>query len=139
MLSWAPCRPRESSGEGFLGDFLSLLGYSHGSGGALLDGTLKLKYHTLPFTRRKPTWRLPVEGNVSLVIAEFERSLVHPDDPSVGGVRGRDFLNRRFKRVRLTCLQDPVGDFSPGHGRVVVRRVHGASSPGSRLDNEGIG
>ena len=46
------CRPRESSGEGCLCDLLSLLGYPHGSGGALLDGTLKLRYHTLPFARR---------------------------------------------------------------------------------------
>ena len=152
------CRPLESSGEGFLSDFLGLLGCPSGSGQALLDGTLQLRYHSFPFAKRKPTWRLPVEENVSLVIAEFERSLVHPDDPSVGGVRGRDFLNKCFTRVRLTkktpghlvskvstrqipdaCLQDTVGDFSPGHGRVVVRRVHGASSPGSRLDKEGSG
>ena len=34
---------------------------------------------------------------------------------------------------------DPLGEGSPGPGRVVSRRVHGGSSPGSRLDREGIG
>ena len=152
------CRPLESSGEGFLSDFLGLLGYPSGSGQALLDGTLQLKYHNFPFANRKPTWRLPVEGNVSLVTAEFQRSLVPPEDPGMAGVRGRDFIGRRFKRVRLTKKtprflvsigsqrpipdregQDPVREDSPGHGRVVVRRLRGASSPGSRQDKEGIG
>ena len=70
------CRPLESSGEGFLSDFLGLLGYPSGSGRALLDGTLQLRYHSFPVAKRKPTWRLPVEGKVSLVIAEVDRSLV---------------------------------------------------------------
>ena len=65
------CRPRESSGEGFLSDLLSLLGYPRGSGSALLDGTLKLRYHTVPFARRKPTWRLPTSGQVPKIIAGF--------------------------------------------------------------------
>ena len=69
------CRPLESSGEGFLSDFLSLLGYPAGSGRALLDGTLKLKCHNIPFARKKPTWRLPGNGQVPLVIAEFEKVL----------------------------------------------------------------
>ena len=49
------CRPRESSGEGFLSDLLGLLGYPSGSGAALLDGSLKLRFNTFPFARRKPT------------------------------------------------------------------------------------
>ena len=36
---WLACRPRESSGEGFLSDLLSFLGYPAGSGYALLDGS----------------------------------------------------------------------------------------------------
>ena len=70
------CGPLESSGEGFLSDFLGLLGYPSGSGQALLDGTLHLRYHSFPFARRKPTWRLPVEGKVFLVLADFEKGLV---------------------------------------------------------------
>ena len=43
------CSPVDSSGEGFLYDLISLLGYPNGSGAALLNGTVKLKYHTLAF------------------------------------------------------------------------------------------
>ena len=152
------CRPLESSGEGFLSDFLSLLGYPSGSGKTLLEGSLRLKYQSLPFANRKPTWRLPVEGMVPLVIAEYERSLVPLEAPCTHGVGGGGFLQKGVKRVRLTkktprhlvskisprsIPEDerwgPVLDVSPGHGRVVARRVHGVSSPGSRLDEEGIG
>ena len=151
------CRPLESSGEGFLSDLLGLLGYPSGSGRPLLDGTLHLKYQSFKFAIRKLTWRLPVKGKVSLVISEFEKSLVPSIDPSGGAMGGRDFLNVRFKRVRLTKKtpghlvskvsqrpipeeggQDPMWDVSSGHGRVVARKVHGNSSPGSRLDKEGI-
>ena len=71
----------------------------------------------------------------------------------------REVLVRQsFKRVRLTkktpCVKvhrvsampipdagvhDPLGGGSPGPGRVVSGRLHGVSSPGSRLDREGIG
>ena len=63
-----------------------------------------------------------------------------------------------FKRVRLTkknrcpmiyrvsarpipCIlhHDPLGEESPGDGRRVARRVQGCSSPGSRLDRDGLG
>ena len=62
------CRPLETSGEGFLGDLLSLIGYPSGSGAALLGGTLKLKYHTVPFACRKPTWKLPSGGGVTHIL-----------------------------------------------------------------------
>ena len=65
------CRPRESSGEVFLCDLLSLLGYPSGSGSALQNGTLQLRYHTVPFARRIPTWRLPTSGQVPKIIAGF--------------------------------------------------------------------
>ena len=35
------------------------------SGAALLDGSLKLRYNTIPFARKKPTWRLPSAGTSS--------------------------------------------------------------------------
>ena len=152
------CRPLESSGEEFLSDFLGLLGYPSGSGRPLLGGTLHLKNQSFPFANRKPTWGLPVEGKVSLVIAEFEKSLAPSIDPCGGVIGGRDFLKVRFKRVRLTQKtpghlvskvsqrpipdgegQAPVWNASSGHGRVVARKVHGDSSPGGRLDKEGIG
>ena len=51
-------------GEGFLSDLVISPGYPNGSGAALLEGTLKLKYHTFPFARRKPNWRLTSPGHV---------------------------------------------------------------------------
>ena len=75
-----------------------------------------------------------------------------------GGSGEGSFVKQSFKRVRLTkttpCTKicrvstrpipdvgghDPLGDGSPGPGSVVARRVHVVSSPGSRLDREGIG
>ena len=72
------------------------------------------------------------------------------------GSDGGSFVRQSFKRVRLTkktpCAlvhrvsaqpipevgnHDPLGEGSPGQGRLVARRVHGVSSPGSRLDREG--
>ena len=52
----------ETSGEGFLDDLLSLLGYPSGSGAALLGNTLRLKYQSFSFAYRKPTWRIPLHG-----------------------------------------------------------------------------
>ena len=63
------CRPLESSGEGFLSDLLSLLGYPVGADAALLKSTLELEYHTFPFARRKPSWRVPTRGHVADILA----------------------------------------------------------------------
>ena len=153
------CRPRESSGEGFLSDLLGLLGYPSGSGAALLDGSLKLRYNSFPFARKKPTWRLPTGGQVSGIVASFEYAPTAGGNlGSGGGGEGGSFVRQSFKRVRLSkktpCTKvcrvstrpipdvgghDPLGNGSPGPGRVVARRVHGVSSPGSRLDREEIG
>ena len=151
------CRPRESSGEGFLSDFLSLLGYPSGSGNALLDGSLKLRYNTFSFARKKPTWRLPAGGHVPGIIAGFGVDVRSESSRGFGSV-GRGFVRQSFKRVRLTkktpCpavyrvsvkpipdtgVHDPLGKESPENGRVVTRRLHGGSGPRSRLDREGIG
>ena len=96
------CRPRESSGEGFLSDLLGLLGYPSGSGGALLDGSLKLRYNTFPFARKKPTWRLPTEGHVPGIIASFGVDTRSESVHRVLGSDGRGFDRQSFKRVRLT-------------------------------------
>ena len=54
MLPWPYLSAsRDFWEEGFLSDLLSWLGHPAGSGAALLNGTLKLKYHTLPFARKK--------------------------------------------------------------------------------------
>ena len=93
------CRPRESSGEGFLSDLLGLLGYPSGSGAALLDGSLKLRYNTFPFARKKPTWRLPAGGRVPGIIASFDYASA--GRKRLGSGEG-SFVSHSFKRVRLT-------------------------------------
>ena len=72
------CRPRESSHNGFLSDFSCLLGYPAGPGAALLEGTLKLEYHTFPFARRQPTWKVTTSGHVAdtLTVGGEETGLV---------------------------------------------------------------
>ena len=40
-----------------------ILGYPKGSAAELLDGALKLRYCTTPFSNRFPTWSLPPVGN----------------------------------------------------------------------------
>ena len=93
------CRP---SGEGFLSDLLSLLGYPARSGSALLDGSLKLRYNSFPFARKKPTWQLPAGGKVSGIIESF-RPPVHASDVwGVLGFREESFAGKSCKRVRLT-------------------------------------
>ena len=97
------CRPRESSGEGFLDDLLGLLGYPSGSGGALLDGSLKLRYNTVPFARKKPTWRLPARGQVPEILAGTGDGAWSVGACGVVGVGDVGFFFRQsFKRVRLT-------------------------------------
>ena len=137
------CRPKETSGEGFLSDLLSLLGYSSGSGCALLDGSLKLRYNTFPFARKKPSWRLPDGGHVPGIIAGFGVDVRLEGAHGVLGYVDRGFVRLSFKRVLLTkktpCplffrvsiqpildagVHDPLGEESPGNGRVVARRLH---------------
>ena len=144
-----------------MSDLLKLIRYPATSGAALLDWTLKLKYHTFPFARRKPTWKVSTPGHVAdiLTIGGDETGLVGGFPQEGRGSAG--FLNISFKRVRLTkktpCpsiywgfrgsmqptpgrfLHDPADGEDPGAGRRVARRVQRVSSPGDRLDRIGIG
>ena len=57
----------------FLNELLRLFGYPSGSAGALLAGTLPLRYCTTRFASRITSWRLPVPGYAaSLVTAGIE-------------------------------------------------------------------
>ena len=78
------CRPLETSCEEVLSDLLSLLGYPSGSGAALLGGSLRLKYQTLPFSRRKPNWKIPY-WRVANIIAAGGNNIGHEKDVFVEG------------------------------------------------------
>ena len=64
-------RPRESASELFLDELLRLFRYPPKSGRALLNGTLLLRYCAVRFARNTPTWRLPVSGQVSRLVAAY--------------------------------------------------------------------
>ena len=149
------CRPLESSGEGALSDLLSLLGYPAGSGTALLEGTLRLKYQTLPFACKRNLLGKSlsmVEWPIFLLLVAIilEPVGLFPSGAAVS-------LSKSCKRVRLTkktafrCFQgseqlipvvpvhDPANDEDPGMWRTVVRRLFECSGPGGRPDETGIG
>ena len=45
-----------------------------GSGRALLNGTLPLRYCAVRFAHRTPTWRLPASGQVGRLVAAYPDS-----------------------------------------------------------------
>ena len=53
---------------GFLDHLLVLFGYPEGSGESLVAGTLRMRYCSLNFSGRKPTWGLPDTCQVSALI-----------------------------------------------------------------------
>ena len=77
-VGWEQCchgltsRPRETSSVWFLDELLVLFGYSAASGADLLAGTLPLRYCSVSFARRIPTWRLPENGSVARFLASGE-------------------------------------------------------------------
>ena len=93
-LGWNQCsrgltsRPLESCHHLCLSAICGVLVYPSGSAAELLDGVLKLRCCTTPFSQRFPTWSLPPvdQGRI--------RRLDIATDHSVGG--------DRVKRVRLT-------------------------------------
>ena len=61
-------RPLEASDVGFLDDLLVLFGYPVGSGQSLVDGSLRMRYCSANFSRKKPTWGLPLSGGVAALV-----------------------------------------------------------------------
>ena len=156
------CRPRKSSLEGFLGDLLSLLGYPSGPGIALLDGTMKLKYHTFSFACRKPSWRLPHPGHVVHILTTGgeDVGLVggEPFDGSGGSVVFSTEVSGGSDSLRKTGAQSLMEDLRVFYSQPLVGRIMtlwrmevggiggglpggfiGVSSPVGRPDREGIG
>ena len=86
-------------------ELLSLFRYPSRSGRALLNGTLPLRYCAVRFAHSTPTWRLPVSGQVSRLVAAYPDSAGGRDDRVVGlrvfrgygsgSVRKRFRLNRK--------------------------------------------
>ena len=89
-FGWEKCghgltsRPRESASELFLNELLSLFRYPPESGRALLNGTLPLRYCAARFAKSTPTWRLPVSGRVSGLVAAYSDNADDRGDEVVG-------------------------------------------------------
>ena len=77
-------------------ELLSLFRYPSRSGRALLNGTLPLRYCAVRFAHNTPTWRLPVSGQVTRLVAAY------PD--SAGDCSGEVFAFR----VPLVSRSSPV-------------------------------
>ena len=101
------------------------MGYAKGSAAELLDGALKLRCCTTPFSKRFPTWSLPPVGNGR--VRSFGAATGH----SVG--EGSNMV----KRVRLTrktrVSVSPVS--IPDQGHSTPRRWKRLRPPSS----EGVG
>ena len=117
-------RPRESVSEPFLDELLRLFNCPPGSGRALLNGTLPLRYCAARCASRALTWRLPVSGQVASlvaansgvvqeVVAEVASQEVHWVSGSGPG-RKRIRLNRRTTctprgfsySISATCVEE---------------------------------
>ena len=68
-IGWERCghgltsRPLEASDAGFLDDLLSLFGYPAGSGQSLVDGSLRMRYCSVDFSRKRfgvDLWEQPI-------------------------------------------------------------------------------
>ena len=69
----------------------------------MLGGTLRLKYHTFPFARRKPNWRLSTPGHVvDILTAGGEEVGLVGVEAGVVSSGGSSFLNKGFRRFRIT-------------------------------------
>ena len=100
-----PCRL-----AGVLDDLLSLFGYPSGSGQSLVDGSLRMRYCSTSFSRKKNTWRLPPSGGVAALVSVAD---VHPlvvglsgsgDVSSFGNFEGGGRKKIRLTKKRLMCV-----------------------------------
>ena len=89
----------ESASASFLDQLLLLFHYPSGSSGALLAGTLPLRYCSSKFASRAPFWALPVPGHVSgLITVQGQAAVVGGAEVAkrVSGLGGKRFrLNRK--------------------------------------------
>ena len=107
-IGWEKCghgltsRPRESASLPFWDELLALFRYLSGSGRALLDGTLPLKYCSTRFACLTPSWRLPVPGSVGNLVAAYTDAGHRASVDEVGqGVLWVSGSGSGRKRIRL--------------------------------------
>ena len=76
-MGWEKCghgltsRPRETSDPAFLDSLLEFFCYPAWSGRLLLAGELPLRYYSGNFALRKPSWRLPKDGAVQVLLGVY--------------------------------------------------------------------
>ena len=87
-------------------ELLALFRYPSGSGRALLAGTLPLRYCSTRFACMTPSWRLPVFGSVSNLVAAYSdaghRVAVDEVDRDVFWVSGSGPGRKRIRLNRKT-------------------------------------
>ena len=107
-LGWERCshgltsRPRESASAPFLDQLLLLFHYPSGSSGALLAGTLPLRYCSFKFAAKTPFWGLACSWSCFWLVT------VHDQATAVGSaevaIRGSGSWRKRFRLNRKnTC------------------------------------
>ena len=123
-IGWKKCghgltsRPRESASELFLDELLGLFRYPSRSGRALLNGTLPLRYCVVRFAHSTPTWRLPVSGQVSRLVAAYPDTSGGLRDEAVGLRVFRDRRSGTWWKTISTKQKNPctpcgdIGSFS---------------------------
>ena len=87
----------------FLDDSLSLFGYPSGSGQFLVDGSLRMRYCSVNFSRKKPTWKLPPCGGVAVLVSAVDTHSSVVDLPGSGAVSSLGNIDNGGRRkIRLT-------------------------------------
>ena len=133
LTSW----PRESASEPLFDQLLLFFRYPPRSSGALLAGTLPLRYCSTRFARRTLTWRLPVSGHVAgLVTADprvAEGSGAEGASQEVHWVSGSGLGRKRIRLNRKKPAQ-LVGSVIQSRPRVWKRLRHVGQSVVSYAD-----
>ena len=142
-LGWERCshgltsRPQESASAPFLDQLLLLFHYPPRSSGALLAGTLPLRYCSAKFASKTPFWALPVPGSVAGLLtdrvqaAHIGEAVVVRRGVGFGGISGSG--RKRFRLNRKTPAH-LVGHSMHARPRV-WKRLHFSGYTGlSRVD-----
>ena len=112
----------------FLDQLLALFRDPSGSGRALFAGTLPLRYCSTRFACMTPSWRLPVFGSVSNLVAAYSdaghRVAVDEVDRDVFWVSGSGPGRKRIRLNRKTPAHLALY-MSHSHPRVWKRLRHG--------------